>query len=136
MLGTYATHHPDTSFVLGKTLVMGGSQQVNQIGERFYTGDISAILMKNLPKLVKSRRTPEEIALLPDWEEKLKRLTEYAKKTDIRALVGVPSWMLVYSKDHTRYRVSQLRVWPNIEVFSWWVSFRPFKDNLKNHNVR
>ena len=59
MLGTYALHHPDTSFVLGKTLVMGGSQQVNQIGGDIFTGDISAILMKNLPRAVKKRRPPE-----------------------------------------------------------------------------
>lgn len=133
MLGTYAAHHPDTSFVLGKTLVMGGSQQVNQIGERFYTGDISAILMKNLPKLVKSRRTPEEIALLPDWEEKLERLTEYAKKTDIRALVGVPSWMLVLLKKITVDTGKPIReLWPNIEVFfHGGVSFRPFKEQFE-----
>jgi len=93
MLGTYALHNPDTSFVLGKTMVMGGSQQANKIGGSIYTGDISAILMKNLPRAVKKRRTPEEIALLPDWEDKLEQLTQYAIRTDIRALVGVPSWM-------------------------------------------
>jgi hypothetical protein len=38
MLGTYAVHHPETTFVLGKTLVMGGSQQVNMIGDSIYWG--------------------------------------------------------------------------------------------------
>mgnify|MGYP002083828792 FL=1 len=132
MLGTYAVHHPKTAFVLGKTLVMGGSQQVNRIGDSIYTGDISAILMKNLPRAVKKRRTPEEIALLPDWEEKLERLTEYAKKTDIRALVGVPSWMLVLLKkivEDTGKSITDL--WPNIEVFfHGGVSFLPFREQF------
>ena len=49
MLGMYAIHYPDSAFILGKTLVLGGSQQINRIGNGIYTGDISAILMKNLP---------------------------------------------------------------------------------------
>jgi len=132
MLGTYAVHHPETTFVLGKTLVMGGSQQVNMIGDSIYTGDISAILMKNLPRAVKKRRTPEEIALLPDWEEKLEKLAEYSKKTDIRALIGVPSWMLVLLKkivEETGRSITD--IWPNIEVFfHGGVSFIPFRSQF------
>lgn len=133
MLGLYAIHHPDTAFILGKTLVMGGSQQVNRIGDGIYTGDISAILMKNLPKPVKRRRTPESIALLPDWEEKLKKLTDYAIHADIRAFVGVPSWMLVLLKkivEETGKSIPEL--WPHIEVFfHGGVSFLPFQEQYE-----
>lgn len=133
MLGTYALHHPDTSFVLGKTLVMGGSQQINQIGGNIYTGDISAILMKNLPRAVKKRRTPEEIALISDWEVKLQKLTDYAINADIRALVGVPSWMLVLLKkivEDTGKTIPE--IWPNLEVFfHGGVSFTPFGEQYE-----
>lgn len=133
MLGSYSVHHPDTAFILGKTLVMGGSRQVNHIGEGIYTGDISAILMKNLPRAVKRRRTPEKIALLPDWEEKLQKLADYAIHTDIRALVGVPSWMLVLLKkivDETGLSITT--VWPNLEVFfHGGVSFPPFREQYE-----
>ncbi len=133
MLGLYAIHHPQTSFILGKTLVMGGSQQVNRIGDGIYTGDISAILMKNLPKPVKRRRTPESIALLPDWEEKLQKLADYAIKADIRAFVGVPSWMLVLLKkivEDTGKSIPEL--WPQIEVFfHGGVSFLPFQEQYE-----
>ena len=133
MLGMYAVHHPDTSFVLGKTMVMGGSQQVNQIGGNIYTGDISAILMKNLPRVVKKRRTPEEVALLPDWEDKLEQLTQYAINTDIRALVGVPSWMLVLLKKIVEDTGKTIPgIWPQIEVFfHGGVSFTPFKEQYE-----
>ena len=129
MLGTYAAHHPDSSFILGKTLVMGGSQQENLIGNGIYTGDISAILMKNLPKPVKRRRTPESIALLQDWEEKLRKLIDYSLKTDIRAMAGVPSWMLVFLKQMTEETgKSVTEIWPNLEVFfHGGVSFIPFQ---------
>lgn len=133
MLGMYAVHHPDTSFVLGKTLVLGGSQQVNSIGNGIYTGDISAILMKNLPAPAKRRRTPERIALLPDWEEKLEKLTDYAIHTDIRSFVGVPSWMLVLLKKIVEERgVAIPDLWPQLEVFfHGGVSFRPFQEQYE-----
>jgi hypothetical protein len=129
MLGMYAVHYPDTSFILGKTLVLGGSQQINRIGDGIYTGDISAILMKNMPALVKRRRTPESIALLPDWEEKLQKLADYAIKTDIRSFVGVPSWMLVLLKKIVEERGKSIsEIWPHLEVFfHGGVSFLPFQ---------
>ena len=133
MLGLYANSYPDTEFFLGKTLVLGGSKQVNSIGNSTFTGDISAILMKNLPAIVKLARTPERIALLPDWEEKLKRLSEYAKGADIRALLGVPSWMLVLLKKISEETGKELpELWKNLEVFfHGGVSFTPFRQQYE-----
>lgn len=129
MLGMYAIHYPDSAFVLGKTLVMGGSQQINRIGDGIYTGDVSAIMMKNLPAVARSRRTPESIALLPDWEEKLRKLTDYAIGTDIRAMVGVPSWMMVLLKKIVEESGRTIPdIWPQLEVFfHGGVSFLPFQ---------
>lgn len=133
MLGVYARHHPDTAFILGKTLVLGGSQQINRIGGDIYTGDISAILMRNLPAAAKRRRTPEGIALLPDWEEKLQKLADYAVKADIRAMVGVPSWMLVLLKkivEDTGRTIPE--IWPHLEVFfHGGVGFLPFQEQYE-----
>lgn len=133
MLGMYAVHYPDTSFILGKSLVLGGSQQINRIGDGIYTGDISAILMKNLPAPAKRRRTPESIALLPDWEEKLQKLADYAINTDIRSFVGVPSWMLVLLKKIVEERGMVISdIWPQLEVFfHGGVSFLPFQEQYE-----
>lgn len=133
MLGIYASHHPDSAFILGKTLVLGGSRQVNQIGEGFFTGDISAIMLKNLPFFVKRRRTPEEIALIPDWEMKLERLSDFAIHSDIRAFLGVPSWTLVLlRKIVERTGKSLLELWPRLEVFfHGGVSFVPFREQYE-----
>ena len=133
MLGIYAQYHPDTAFILGKTLVLGGSRQINRIGGDIYTGDISAIMMRNLPVAAKRKRTPESIALLPDWEEKLQKLADYAVKADIRAMAGVPSWMLVLLKkivEETRCSIPAL--WPRLEVFfHGGVSFLPFQEQYE-----
>jgi len=132
-VGMYAMHYPDTSFILGKTLVLGGSQQINLIGDGIYTGDISAILMKNLPAPARRRRTPESIALLPDWEEKLQKLTDYAIHADIRSFVGVPSWMLVLLKKIVEERGKLISdIWPQLEVFfHGGVSFLPFQEQYE-----
>lgn len=133
MLGLYTNQYPDSSFVFGKTLVIGGSQQVNNIGDGIFTGDISAVLMKNLPFLIKLARTPEELAMIPDWEKKLEQLSLYARKEDVRALLGVPSWMLVLLKkivSDTGHSIPEL--WKNIEVFfHGGVSFTPYHEQYE-----
>lgn len=133
MLGLYTNQYPDSSFVFGKTLVIGGSQQVNNIGDGIFTGDISAVLMKNLPFLIKLARTPEELAMIPDWEKKLEQLSLYARKEDVRALLGVPSWMLVLLKkivSDTGHSIPEL--WKNIEVFfHGGVSFSPYHEQYE-----
>ncbi len=98
-----------------------------------YTGDISAILMKNLPAPARRRRTPESIALIPDWEEKLRKLTDYAIANDIRAMVGVPSWMLILLKkivEETGRSIPD--IWPSwkYSFTEGWAFFR-FRSSLK-----
>lgn len=130
LLAVYAQAYEDVRFLLGKTMILGGSQQVNNIGDGIFTGDISAILIKNVYAWTKLSKTPEQISLIPDWEEKLDVLTAYAKKNDIRALMGVPSWMLVLLKrvkEETGKELTDL--WPNLEVFfHGGVSFSPFRE--------
>lgn len=133
MLAIYAKSNPNTKFFLGKTLILGGSKQINNIGDGIFTGDISAILIKNLYFWAKLSRTPESISLLPDWETKLQALTEYAVKKDIRAFMGVPSWLLVLLKKIKADTGKELTdLWPNLEVFfHGGVSFTPFEEQYK-----
>lgn len=133
MLALYAKHFPNNAYMFGKALVLGGSKQVNSIGEGIFTGDISAVLLKNLPWWAKRRRTPEEISLIPEWDVKLQKLTDYAINQDIRALLGVPSWMLVLLKKITKDTGKSIpELWPNLEVFfHGGVSFLPYRDQFE-----
>lgn len=133
MLAIYGKNNPQAKFVFGKTLVLGGSKQINNIGDGVFTGDISAILIKNLYFWAKLSRTPESISLLPDWETKLQALTDYAIKKDIRAFMGVPSWLLVLLKKIKADTGRELTdLWPNLEVFfHGGVSFTPFVEQYK-----
>ncbi len=130
MLSMYARHFPNSKYLLGKTLVIGGSKQLNQIGDGIYTGDISAILIKNLMFWAKYSRTPENIALLSDWEEKLNALTKYALRSDIRAFMGVPSWLLILLRRIREVSGQELNdLFPHLEVFfHGGVSFAPYQE--------
>lgn len=133
MLAIYCHNHPEARLFTGKTLVLGGSKQINNIGDGVFTGDISAILIKNLGFFPSQARTPEQISLLPDWEEKLDKLKQYVLTHDIRALMGVPSWMLVLLKkikDETGRDIKD--ICPNLEVFfHGGVSFTPFENQYR-----
>lgn len=133
MLAIYGRANKDAKFFFGKTLVLGGSKQINNIGDGIFTGDISAILIKNLYFWAKYSRTPESISLLPDWETKLQALTDYAVKNDVRAFMGVPSWLLVLLKKIKADTGRELTdIWPNLEVFfHGGVSFTPFDEQYK-----
>ena len=133
MLALYAKHFPENRYMFGKSLVLGGSQQVNTIGQGIFTGDISAVLVKNLPWWAKRKRTPEEISLIPEWDLKLQKLTDYAINKDIRSLIGVPSWMLVLLKKITNDTGQSITdIWPNLEVFyHGGVSFTPYREQFE-----
>ena len=76
LLSIYVNNFPDSKMFTGKNLVIGGSQQVNQFDEnaRSYYGDVSAVLLKNLPFWAQMVRTPTlEIALMDEWEEKIEK---------------------------------------------------------------
>ena len=137
MLAIYTHNNPEARLFTGKTLVLGGSKQINNIGDSIFTGDISAILIKNLGFLPSMARTPESISLLPDWEEKLEKLKQYVLTHDIRALMGVPSWMLVLLKkikEETGRSIAE--ICPNLEVFfHGGVSFTPFENQYRQWNI-
>ena len=60
LLATYLNLHPESKLFSGKGLIMGGSHQVNQLNEHSKYGDVSAVMMQNMPifgQLVKTRNS-------------------------------------------------------------------------------
>ena len=59
-----------------------------------YTGDISAVLLKNLPFWSRVYRTPSiDIALNPEWENKIDTMAAVTSKQNITSISGVPTWL-------------------------------------------
>lgn len=75
MLTIYFNNKPESQIFSGKSVVLGGSSQINSFSSDSYYGDLSSILLRNLPFWAEFKRTPNlEVTLLPDFEEKLKKL--------------------------------------------------------------
>ena len=129
MLALYCNNHPDTQIFNGASLALGGSPQTDNSISEMFLGDVSAIIIDNLPFWAEWYRVPKkEIALLPDWEEKLHKMIESVSNENVASLSGVPSWMMVLLKgimDYTNKSIKE--VWPNLEVyFHGGVSFKPY----------
>jgi hypothetical protein len=136
MLSIYYNNVPDSKLFSGKTLVVGGSSQVNQFSSDSYYGDLSAIIMKNFPFWVEFRRTPRlSVALMDKWEEKLEKMAQETCTEDVTNISGVPSWTLVLLKRILEItgKNSIKEVWPNLELFMHGgISFTPYREQYKN----
>jgi hypothetical protein len=137
LLSLYYNQIPDRKLYKGKHLILGGSAEINYLHEDddSYFGDLSAIILKNMPWWAEIRRTPsKEIALMSNWEEKIEKLAQNTKDQDIYILAGVPSWTLVLCNRILEItgKKNLREVWPNLELFMHGgVSFEPYRDQFK-----
>lgn len=134
MLSLYCLNYPDTEIFDGRSLAMGGSHQICEVNNEAFYGDLSAILMQNLPYWAELLRTPNlSIALMDEWESKIEKMAEATRKHDVTSISGVPSWTLLLLR-----RILALsgkenlhEVWPNLEVFfHGGVSFNPYREQF------
>ena len=135
VVSLYNKNYPENKLLTGKTLTLGGSYQNDQFNRNSLTGDLSAIMIKNLPFWVNFIRSPiAKIALIPKWEDKLDKLCRITVRQDITALAGVPSWNLVMIKYILEYTGKKhlLEIWPNLELFMHGgVNFSPYLEQFK-----
>ncbi|MFM7021564.1 MAG: GH3 auxin-responsive promoter family protein [Flavobacteriales bacterium] len=135
MLAIHCNEFKKTKVFDGKCLILGGSREINHLNKNSYIGDLSAILVDNLPFLISKRRSPDKkTALMGNWEEKLERMSDIAIKENIRTLAGVPSWTLVFLKKvlEKTGKENIEEVWPEIEMFMHGgVKFDPYIEQYK-----
>ena len=136
VLAVYLHNNPDTRIYTGKGLILGGSHKINNFSNNSLYGDLSAILMENAPRWVSFVRTPaKKIALLEDFEEKLKQITRITASQNVTNISGVPSWYLVLIKQILEYtgKSNLCEVWPHLEVFfHGGISFAPYREQFKS----
>lgn len=137
MLSLYCNNHQETMMFDGKGLTIGGSQQLNQFDanrESFY-GDVSAVIMSNLPYWTKFVRTPAlEIALMDEWESKIDMMAKATMEENVTSISGVPTWTIILLQKIMELKKTDniLDVWPNLEVFFHGaVAFGPYRNIFK-----
>ena len=135
VLAIYAMQNPKTKIFTSKTLTLGGSHQINKAENHSRYGDLSAILIENIPRWVDLIRTPSaKIALLGDFDEKLKHIAQKSVSKHVVAFMGVPSWNMVLMKHILNYtgKSNMLEVWPDMELFvHGGVCFEPYREQYR-----
>jgi GH3 auxin-responsive promoter len=135
VLSLYYKNFPESDLLTGKTLVIGGSHEVNKLNTDSYYGDLSAVMLQNMPFYGQLIRTPDlSIALMNEWEEKIERIASTTIHDNVTSIAGVPTWTIVLIK-----RILEITgaddlsdIWPNLELYMHGgVSFTPYREQFK-----
>lgn len=115
----------------GKSLVMGGSLAKFDEHPDTMVGDVSAVMMHNMPGYAQYFHTPSmDIALMSEWEAKIELIADQAIKENVTQISGVPTWSLVLLRrilEKTGKR-NIGEVFPNFELYMHGgVSFEPYR---------
>ena len=136
IMAIFNEHFPDSKLYSdkGKGLIIGGSHQISSYSEDVSFGDLSAVLLQNLPMIARYFRAPSlSVALLDEWEMKLDLMAKETMNDNITFLAGVPSWTIVLFKKILELTGANNmhEVWPNLEMYMHGgVNFGPYKEQF------
>ena len=137
MVSLYVSNFPDTKVFTGKSLTVGGALEKDLLHPKGIAraGDVSAVIMHNLPIWAQFIRTPSlETALMSDWEAKIERMARETMDENVTSIAGVPTWTIVLLQRILELKKAShiLEVWPNLEVFFHGaVAFGPYRNLFK-----
>lgn len=135
VLALYFRKYPQSHVMSGKCLVIGGSHQINQLNADSFFGDLSAVMLQNMPLYSQLIRTPDlSIALMDEWEQKIEMMAHTTIQENVTYIAGVPTWTIVLIK-----RILEIagtdnlhEVWPNLELYiHGGVSFKPYRKQFE-----
>jgi len=123
---------PESKIYDGKGLSIGGALHENPFNPETQVGDVSAVIMKNLPTWADYIRTPPiEVALLDKWEDKMDQMIEICSRENVTSILGVPTWTVVLLENILQRTGAQnlLEIWPQFEIFVHGaVNFQPYRE--------
>ena len=137
MISLLIQNKPDTKIFEGKGLSIGGSLSTDTMNSSMLMGDVSAVVMKNLPIWAQMIRTPSlDVALMGDWDQKIEKMALETSQENVTSILGVPTWTLVLIEKILQITGKQsiLEVWPNFEfLVHGAVAFGPYRDLFQTH---
>ena len=128
-------NNPDARIFADKSLIMGGSITNLPAHPNTKFGDVSAIMLHNMPSVGRPFYTPDfETAILPNFDEKIEKMVKMCSKENVTMIGGVPTWTIVLFRKILEYtgKNNILEIWPNLKVYSHGgVSFEPYRKQFK-----
>lgn len=96
MLCTYAENNKAYDLLLKPRLFVQGSPELTDISG-ILTGRMSGISYHLIPALLKPFQKPSYATnILPDWEEKVRRIAQETARSGLHVLAGIPPWVMMY----------------------------------------
>ena len=140
-VGALANFDLPSDFFEKEIMMLGSSTDLDK-KEDHEEGEISGISASNIPFWFRNFYKPGvEIAEIEDWDERVLQIAKEAKKWDIGAITGIPSWTELMIKKILEYHKADNihEIWPNLQVYSTGgVAFEPYEkafDKLLAHPV-
>lgn len=135
VLMSYLLQKPESEIFNGKGLVMGGSHQINNANNESFYGDLSAVMMQNMPMWAQYLRTPDlSIAIMDNWDEKIEKMARATLQENVTNISGVPTWTIVLIERlfEMSGKDNLTDIWPNLELYlHGGVSFTPYRERFK-----
>jgi hypothetical protein len=136
ILSHYLVATGDAEHFRGQFLYLGGSRELAPDASGATLGDLSGIVAEETPWIYKPFRLPSPAAhAIADWDAKLEAVAAEAWNADVRAVSGIPSWLLaLFERVLARRRAQGLAAdsvadaWPNLSlIVPGGVSFEPYR---------
>ncbi len=127
---------PNAGLFLYKNIILPGSLSNLPQYPDAIVGDISALMVDNMPAIGRVFYEPSiEIALIENWEEKIEKTAQLlVTRDDIGMFGGVPTWNLILFRRILELsgKENLLEVWPNLQgYFHGGVGFEPYRKQFE-----
>jgi hypothetical protein len=138
-LSLFLAAHPGTPLFSGRLFFLGGSTHLRDLSAEsdpplpcpVLAGDLSGITVREASALLRPFTfPPEKLALVNDWDEKMRLFAEQGVNLPITMLSGVPAWLLVLfdrlKRIAGRQRIAE--IWPRLRlVIHGGTKFEPYR---------
>jgi hypothetical protein len=128
---------PESRMFADKSLLIGGSLQSYSKNPSVTIGDVSAIMLNEMPAIGRPFYTPDfQTAIMNDFEAKLERIAQITSKQKITMFGGVPTWIIVLFNrilEITKAENMQ-ELWPDAKLYMHGgVGFAPYRKQFKKY---
>jgi len=124
----------------GPLLFLGGCTTLKSVGQGCWVGDLSGLMVQDLPPGFRSRYSPgRAIASIPDWDQRIDAVAELVEHQDLRLISGMPSWLLILFERVARARRAAGRpvaslgeCWESLgAIIHGGVAFAPYRSTVE-----
>ena len=137
------THHlanrPASRLFAGRVFMLGGSTGLVRQAPGVLSGDLSGIATSAMPGWARLRYfPPRDLESIADWQVKIERFAERSLGEEITAVIGTPSWLLIYlerlaeiasARRGAANRITD--IYPALELLSHGgVAWAPYRDRF------